>query len=154
MAQRKHYLFVCVNRRPDGTPKGSCAQRGAVEVHATLKAELSKRGLAAAEARACTASCIDVCWAGPVIAVSPDGYCYGRVTLADVPEIVDALAEGRRVDRLVLPPEDYEMATAGPALPIPVANAGGVMPVANAGGAMPVANAGGATGTGKEAGSS
>lgn len=118
MPQRKHYLFVCVNRRPDGVPKGSCAQRGAEGVHAQLKAELARRGLAKVEARACTASCLDVCWAGPVIAVEPDGYFYGRVTAADVPEIVDALAEGRRVERLVLPAEDFTEATAGPPLPV------------------------------------
>ena len=49
MAKRKRYLFVCVNRRPDGTPKGSCAARGAVELHARLKERLKERGLAATE---------------------------------------------------------------------------------------------------------
>jgi (2Fe-2S) ferredoxin len=116
--QRKRYLFVCVNRRPDGVAKGSCAQRHSEEIHAALKAELKQRGLAAAEARACTSSCLDVCWAGPTIAVEPDGYFYGRVTLADVPEIVQALAGGARVERLVLPPEDFTEATAGPPLAI------------------------------------
>ncbi|MCC6556412.1 MAG: (2Fe-2S) ferredoxin domain-containing protein [Polyangiaceae bacterium] len=116
MPQRKRYLFVCVNRRPDGAPKGSCAQRGSVEIHAALKAELAARGLAKVEARACTSSCLDACWAGPAIAVEPDGFFYGRVTLGDVPEIVQALAEGRRVERLVLPPEDFDEATAGPPL--------------------------------------
>jgi (2Fe-2S) ferredoxin len=107
MAQRKRYLFVCVNSRPDGTPKGSCAARGAVAVHAALKEQLKTRGLAELEARACTASCLDTCWVGPSIAVEPDGYFYGRVTPADVPEIVEALARGERVERLVLKPEDY-----------------------------------------------
>lgn len=107
MAQRKRYLFVCVNRRPDGTPKGSCAARGAVEIHARLKEMLKERGLASLEARVCTSSCLDTCWVGPTIAVEPDHYFYGRVTLADLPEIVDALAEGRRVDRLLLAPEDF-----------------------------------------------
>jgi len=117
VAQRKHYLFVCINRRPDGTPKGSCAARGSVEVHAALKAALAERGLAKVEARACTAGCIDVCWAGPAIAVEPDGFFYGRVQASDVPEIVDALAKGERVERLVLPPEDFDAKTAGPSLP-------------------------------------
>jgi (2Fe-2S) ferredoxin len=114
MPQRQRYLFVCVNRRPDGTPKGSCAARGAVEVHAALKDQLKGTGLARLEARACTASCLDVCWVGPSIAVEPDGYFYGRVTLADVPEIVAALREGKRVERLVLPPEDFDEGTAHP----------------------------------------
>lgn len=123
MPQRKRYLFVCVNRRPDGAPKGSCAQRGAEAVHAALKAEINKRGLARTEVRPCTASCLDVCWAGPAIAVEPDGYFYGRVTPEDVPAIVDALAAGQRVERLVLPPEDFDMATAGPALVVSPAEA-------------------------------
>lgn len=116
MPQRKRYLFVCTNRRPEGAPQGSCAARGAVEVHAALKEQLAKSGLARLEARACTASCVDVCWAGPVIAVEPDGYFYGRVTEADVPELVAALREGRRVERLVLPAQDFDEATAAPPL--------------------------------------
>jgi len=115
VAQRQHYLFVCVNRRPDGAPLGSCAARGAVEVHAALKEQLKGAGLARIEARTCTASCLDVCWVGPTIAVEPDGFFYGRVTPADVPEIVAALREGRRVERLVLPPTDFDEATAAPA---------------------------------------
>jgi (2Fe-2S) ferredoxin len=109
MAQRKRYLFVCVNRRPDGTPKGSCAARGSVELHAKLKALLKTRGLAETEARACTSSCLDTCWAGPSIAVEPDGFFYGRVTDGDLEAIVDGLEKGERVERLVLRPEDYVM---------------------------------------------
>lgn len=107
MSHRKRYLFVCVNRRPDGTPKGSCAVRGGEELQAELKAMLKQHGLAELEARACTSSCLDACWAGPVIAVEPDHYFYGRVQKSDLSEIVTALAEGRRVERLVLKPEDF-----------------------------------------------
>src|SRR5512139_3224730 len=117
MAQRKRYLFVCVNRRAPGTPKGSCATRGSEALHASLKAEIAARGMAKTEVRACTSSCLDVCWAGPAIMVSPDGYVYGRVQEADIPEICDALAAGRRVERLVLAPNDFEQETAGPQLP-------------------------------------
>jgi len=109
MPQRKRYLFVCVNRRPDGTPKGSCAARGAVDLHARLKDLLKERGLAGTEVRACTSSCLDTCWAGPTIAVEPDGFFYGRVTEADLEPIVDGLVRGERVERLVLGPNDFEM---------------------------------------------
>ena len=95
-------LFVCVNRRPDGVPKGSCAARGSEEVYRTLKAALKERGLAATEVRACSSSCLDTCWVGPTIAVEPDHYFYGRVTVEDVGAIVDALDGGTRVERLVL----------------------------------------------------
>jgi (2Fe-2S) ferredoxin len=107
MAKRKSYMFVCVNRRPDGTPKGSCAARGSVEVHAALKARLKERGLAAEVARPQSCSCLDACWMGPVVAVEPGDYFYGNVQPSDVEEIVDALEAGTRVERLVLSPEDF-----------------------------------------------
>jgi (2Fe-2S) ferredoxin len=122
--QRHRYLFVCTNSRPAGNPKGSCAARGAVEIHNALKTALFERGLAKTEVRACSSSCLDLCWAGPAIAVEPDGYFYGRVTMADVPAIVEALAEGRRIERLVLPPADFDEKTAGPSLPIAPATKG------------------------------
>ena len=107
MAKRNRYLFVCVNRRPDGTPKGSCAARGSVELHATLKKRLKEEGLAETEVRPCSCSCLDACWKGPVIFVAPDDYCYGPVLEEDVDEIVEALREGKRVERLVLSSEDF-----------------------------------------------
>jgi (2Fe-2S) ferredoxin len=107
MALRKRLLFVCVNRRPDGAPKGSCAARGGLELHARLKERLKERGMWSTEVRACTSSCLDACWVGPCVAVEPDHFYYGRVGAGDVDEIVDALAEGRRVERLVLAPDDF-----------------------------------------------
>jgi len=108
MPHRKRLLFVCVNRRPDGTPKGSCAARGSEELYKTLKEAVKASGLAKTEVRVCSSSCLDACWAGPTIAVEPDHFYYGRVTTADVPAIVEALAEQTRVDRLVLAAEDFE----------------------------------------------
>lgn len=108
MPKRERYLFVCTNRRPDGHPKGSCAASGSESVHAALKEQLAARGLARTGVRACSSSCLDVCHQGPVIAVEPDGYFYGRVQLTDVPEIVDAFARGGRVERLVIPDDQYD----------------------------------------------
>lgn len=47
----------------------------------------------------------------------PDNIVYGRVTQADVNELVDSLAKGEVLERLVLPASDYEMSTAAPGLP-------------------------------------
>lgn len=107
MSKRKRYLFVCVNRRPDDNPRGSCAFSGSEAIHARLKELLKRRGLAKTEVRPCSSSCLDVCWAGPVIAVEPDNYFYGRVKLEDIDEIVDALERGERVERLVLGEDDF-----------------------------------------------
>lgn len=76
-------------------------------MHEKLKALLKQRGLWHTEVRACTSSCLDVCWVGPSIAIEPDHYFYGRVTEEDLEEIADALAGDRRVERLVLAPDDF-----------------------------------------------
>jgi (2Fe-2S) ferredoxin len=106
MPQRAHYLFVCTNRRPDENPKGSCAAKGSEEVRQALKEQLLARGLAQHEARVCACSCLDQCSSGVTVLVEPDHFFYGRVTLADVPEIIEGIARGRRVERLVLAPDD------------------------------------------------
>ena len=108
MPQRKHYLFVCTNRRPDDHPKGSCAFAGSEALLDALKQAVFERGLAKTEVRACGATCLDVCHVAPTIAVEPDGFFYGNVSTDDVPAILDALARGERVERLVVPPEQFE----------------------------------------------
>ena len=75
-------------------------------MHRALKEQLSARGLAKIEARACTSSCLDQCSSGVCILVEPDNFFYGRVTVADVPEIVAGIVSGERVERLVLTSED------------------------------------------------
>jgi (2Fe-2S) ferredoxin len=106
MSQRHRYLFVCINRRSEDNPKGCCAAKGSEEVYKALKAEVAARGLAKLEARVCTSSCLDQCATGVTILVEPDHFFYGRVTFADVPEIVEGIASGRRVGRLVLSADD------------------------------------------------
>jgi (2Fe-2S) ferredoxin len=102
MALRQRYLFVCTNRRVDDDAKGSCAAKGSEEIRAALKEQLKARGLARLGARACKSSCLDQCSSGICILVEPDHFFYGHVTPADLPEIVEALASGGRVERLVL----------------------------------------------------
>ena len=108
MSQRHRYLFVCINRRPEDNPKGCCAAKGSEDVYKALKAEVAARGLAKLEARVCTSSCLDQCATGVTILIEPDHFFYGRVTVADVPEIVEGIASGRRIERLVLSADDLE----------------------------------------------
>src|SRR5947208_880213 len=106
MALRRRYLFICTNRRADDDPKGCRAARDSEEVRAALKEQLKMRGLARLGARACKSSCLDQCSSGVCILIEPDHFFYGHVTLKDVPEIVEALAEDRRAGRLVLTDEE------------------------------------------------
>ena len=100
--QRNRYLFVCINRRAEDNPKGCCAVKDSEEVYRALKAEVAGRGLAKLETRVCTSSCLDQCDTGVTILVEPDHFFYGRVTVADVPEIVNGLVNGQPVQRLVI----------------------------------------------------
>jgi (2Fe-2S) ferredoxin len=108
MPKREHYLFVCTNRRAEGHPKGSCAASGSEAVHSALKSAISERGLARTGIRACTSSCLDTCHMGPTIAVLPEGWFYGKVTVDDVPEIVESLAQGKPVERLLIPNDQFD----------------------------------------------
>ncbi len=68
-----------------------------------LKQALVERGLAKSVARACTASCLDLCEFGVAIVVEPIHVVYGRVTLDDVEAIADAMVRGEVVERLLMP---------------------------------------------------
>jgi (2Fe-2S) ferredoxin len=110
MPHRERYLFVCTNRREEGNPKGSCAQKGSEEIVKRLKGALLERGLAKS-VRACSTSCLDLCEVGVSIVLEPDHVVYGNVTLADVDAIADGVKTGVVVDRLVI------AAPAAPAAP-------------------------------------
>jgi (2Fe-2S) ferredoxin len=116
MPHRERYLFVCTNRRPDDNPKGSCAQKGSEELALRLKEAVVARR-ANAVVRVCTSSCLDLCEIGASIVCEPEHVAYGRVTLADLDEVADALVAGHVVDRLVvrrLQPQAREVGTAPP----------------------------------------
>jgi (2Fe-2S) ferredoxin len=97
------HVFVCTNRRPDGSPKGCCATKGGDEVRAAFKRELGAQGVG--EVRANAAGCLDACERGVSVVIYPEGVWYERVTKADVPEIVrEHLLGGRPVARLLMAP--------------------------------------------------
>ncbi len=81
-----------------------CAAKGANDVLMLLRREVLRRGL---DKAILVNNCgtIDLCDIGPNIVVYPDGVIYSGVTKADVPELIDALAAGTIVERLVLNPE-------------------------------------------------
>jgi (2Fe-2S) ferredoxin len=100
----KRHVFICTNRRPDGSPKGCCASKGAEDVRLLLKSELDRRGLKS-EVRANAAGCLDACERGVAMVVYPEGVWYGGVTAADVPEIIEQhLIGGKPVERLLMKP--------------------------------------------------
>lgn len=98
---RKH-LFVCLNERPADSPRGDCTRKGSPALLKRFKEALRARGLDE-EIRANKAGCLDNCENGCSVVVYPDAVWYGRVTEADVEEIVEKhLVAGEPVERLRL----------------------------------------------------
>jgi (2Fe-2S) ferredoxin len=105
MPKFEKHIFICTNQRPEGHPKGSCNPTGEAELYQAFKAGLAKRGLKG-KVRANKAGCLDQCEHGPTVVVYPQAVWYGRVTLADVDEIIDQhIAGDTVVERLVIPDE-------------------------------------------------
>ena len=107
MPSFQRHVFVCINERPEDHPKGSCKARGGVEVRDTLKIELKKLGLSKM-VRANNSGCLDQCERGVTVVVYPEQVWYGKVTVADIPEIVEKhLVNGEVVERLLQPDQPH-----------------------------------------------
>ena len=103
MAKFQRHLFVCIHDRGEGHPRGSCAQRGSLELASALKKAAYDRGLKRI-VRVNKAGCLDQCALGPTCVVYPEGTWYGGVGLDDVEELIERhLVAGEPVERLVIP---------------------------------------------------
>jgi (2Fe-2S) ferredoxin len=106
MAQPQRYVFVCLNQRPAGHPKGSCLDRGADDVFNAMRDELGRRLMT--NVKVVASGCVEGCLAGPTVLVVPDNVWYGGLTVADVPAIFDQhLVGGEPVEMLRLTPDDF-----------------------------------------------
>jgi (2Fe-2S) ferredoxin len=95
------HVFVCVNTRPSGHPRGCCAGGGAEKLRDYMKVRAKELGLP--ETRINAAGCLDRCELGPTLVIYPEGVWYGYRTREDIDEILQThLVEGGRVERLRL----------------------------------------------------
>ena len=98
---RKH-VFICVNQRPEGDPKGCCWDKQSVRRRLYMKNRAKELGLD--DVRINAAGCLDRCELGPTMVVYPEGVWYTFANDADIEEILQRhVIDDSRVDRLRLP---------------------------------------------------
>lgn len=96
------HIFICCNTREAGHPRGCCNPDGSDALQKAFKKALAERGVK--RVRANKSGCLDQCEKGPSVVVYPDAVWYGKVTEADVNEIVEQhIIGGRPVTRLLMP---------------------------------------------------
>lgn len=94
--------FLCTNRRPDGHPRSSCAERGSEALRDHLKAKVKELGLGKGN-RFQQAGCLDRCELGPVMVIYPEGVWYAVRTPEDIDEVLTShVQNGVPVSRLLL----------------------------------------------------
>ena len=109
----RRHIFVCMNERRDGHPRGCCAGKGSHAIRARLKALVASHGLKG-EVRANQAGCLDFCEHGVTVVVYPEGVWYGGVTLDDVDRIFEEhVLGGRPVAEKLLRLDPEPQASAG-----------------------------------------
>lgn len=78
-----------------------CSSSNSMQIADRMEEEIKRLDLAE-EVKVVRTGCFGLCALGPVMIVYPEGTFYSRVTLEDVPELVEEhLLKGRVVDRLV-----------------------------------------------------
>lgn len=101
MTEQDHHIFVCMQDRPPGDPRGCCMGYGGERIAQAFRRELERRNLSR-RISLTTTVCMGVCGGGANVLVYPEAVVYAGVTEADVAEIVAAhLIGGTPVARLV-----------------------------------------------------
>ncbi len=87
MPKPKKHVFICVQNRGPGHPRGSCMQSGCSEVWEEFAFEFQQRNLNGQFALSNT-GCLGPC-NGPHVLVYPEGVMYGPVSKGDVAAIIE-----------------------------------------------------------------
>jgi (2Fe-2S) ferredoxin len=102
MSKFDKHIFICMNTREEGHPRGCCDPTGEGELQRLFKVKLAQRGLKIV-VRANKSGCLDQCELGPTVVVYPEAVWYGHVKPEDVDEIIDGhIVGGTPVERLRL----------------------------------------------------
>jgi len=101
------HIFVCENKRPDGHPRGCCADKNSKQIRDLFKKRLKELGLSSS-VRANTSGCLDACEQGVTVVVYPEQVWYGGVLLKDVEEVIqEHIIKNHPVERLKIKDEKF-----------------------------------------------
>ncbi len=101
------HIFVCENTRPDGHPRGCCADKNSAQIRKEFKKRIKELGLITS-VRANAAGCLDACEHGVTVVVYPGQIWYGGVTINEVEEIIqEHVVRNNPVERLKIKDEKY-----------------------------------------------
>jgi len=101
------HIFVCENKRPDGHPRGCCADKESEEIRDLFKNRLKEIGKSST-VRANSAGCMDACEHGVTVVIYPEQVWYGKVTKDDVEEIIQKhIVNNQPVKRLMIKDKNF-----------------------------------------------
>jgi len=98
----KKHVFVCLQNRPAGHPRGSCQSKSSGSLYQAFSDEFTRRAIWS-DFRLTLTGCLGPCDRGPSVLVYPDGILYGGVEADDVAPIVQQhLIDGEPLSHLAL----------------------------------------------------
>ena len=107
MKRFEKHIFICENKRPEGHPRGCCAEKNSPEIKELFKKRIKELGLNT-DVRANSAGCLDACEHGVTVVVYPEQIWYGKVTIADVEEIIqEHIIKNSPIERLKIKDEKF-----------------------------------------------
>jgi (2Fe-2S) ferredoxin len=101
MKKPKHHIFVCGSFRAGGDSQGVCSKKDSLQLLQYMERELSDRGMT--DVVVSSTGCLKICEQGPAMVIYPENWWYGKVeSEAVIDEIIDALEEGKTVDKYLV----------------------------------------------------
>lgn len=100
MEKPKYHILVCASFRVSGDPQGVCFKRGSTGFLQYLQEGLSDRDMN--DVAVSMTGCLKVCDRGPAMVIYPQNYWYRIENEDAIDEILDALEQGRPVDKYLI----------------------------------------------------
>ena len=104
MPKPEIHVFVCSQQRPAGHPRGSCGEKGAMNVLQVFSEKIIQKGLTNKVSLVAT-GCLGPCRAGTNVLVYPGGTWYMAIEPSDIDAIIDQHLIGGGVYEDKLMPE-------------------------------------------------